>query len=299
MKQMLRSRAIYYMEGLDFPADAVADLAAAYDKIAANEACFATLCRLVSAYEQTQSDWHFTPVLEECREMFRQAGIENSVGFLLFYLCLADGLLSHYRARGIDEQIFWGSLADLRYKLIEGRLIFGVNGIYHERWTSGFFKVQLFELGRLQFELTTLQDPYTCAGKALPAGTKAINIHIPRTGKPLFHDEVVAAYARAKDFFAAEFVGVPTVFTCHSWLLDPWNLTVLSAQSNLRAFCADFEIVKVGSYADYSQVWRLFDCNYNGDPDALPQDSSLRRAYAARIKRGEPTGYARGIFLME
>ena len=133
----------------------------------------------------------------------------------------------------------------------------------------------------------------------LPEGTKALNVHIPRTGTRLLHDEVLASYNKAKEFFAAEFVGGPTVFTCASWLLYPWNMTVLSAGSNLRAFCEDYEIVSSSENTEYKNLWRLFDCEYTGDPDALPQDTSLRRAYAARVKRGEPLGSARGIFFME
>ena len=49
----------------------------------------------------------------------------------------------------------------------------------------------------------------------------------------------------------------------------------------------------------YSDVWRLFDKEYDGDPNALPQDTSLRRAYVQRIKNNEPLGIALGVWLYE
>ena len=76
------------------------------------------------------------------------------------------------------------------------------------------------------------------------------------------------------------------------------NLTILSPTSNLAAFIGDFEIVSSHAYDHYHDLWRLFDCNYNGNPADLPRDSSLRRAYADRVARGEPTGSGRGFFLM-
>ncbi|MBQ9779174.1 MAG: DUF5596 domain-containing protein [Clostridia bacterium] len=298
-KEKLRSRAEHYARALELPTDAIADILAAFDKIAADGACFAEFSAMVTAYEQQEGDWHFTPMLDACREICERCAVHEYTGGFLLHLCLCDGLLAHYRARGIDEQIFWSSIADLAYKMEECRLVKGINGSFVCPWFDGFFKLTRFALGRLQFELEPLKNSYTCAGRVLPAGRLALSVHIPRTGTRLAHSEVEASYRMAKEFFAKEFAGGPTVFTCASWLLDPWNLTVLSEQSNLYAFCKDYEIVKVSTYQGYEQVWRLFDCAYTGDPDALPQDSSLRRAYVARMKRGETLGSARGIFLMD
>ena len=297
-KSTLRSSIFYYMEKLRFPADAVADILAAFDKIAANGTEFARLLQIVTDYEANYQ-LHFTPLHEEVERICGETQVHAYTGKLLFYLCLADALRAHYRREGIDEQIFWQSLLDFSYKLEECRLVYGINGNSTGMWPSGFFKLQLFALGRLQFELTTLKKSYTCAGITLPEGQLAIGVHIPRTGGPLLHEDVQAAYRMAADFFGKHFAHGPTVFTCHSWLLDPWNLTVLKPSANLTAFIRDFEIVETKDYADYSQLWRLFDCNYNGDPDALPADTSLRRAYVERVRRGEKTGCGRGIFIFK
>jgi hypothetical protein len=203
---------------------------------------------------------------------------------------------AHYRSAGLSDALFRNALADLSYKLEECRLVHGINGSFVAKWFAGFFKLERFAFGRLQFELYHLKKPCTCRGIPLPVGAKVIAVHIPRTGTRLDHALVKQAYEMARDFYKNEFDGGPVVFTCSSWLLYPWNLEILSPTSNLRAFIKDYEIVRSGDYEDYSSLWRLFDCNYTGNVDDLPQDSSLRRAYAARVGRGEPVGYGVGVF---
>lgn len=41
----------------------------------------------------------------------------------------------------------------------------------------------------------------------------------------------------------------------------------------------------------YTEVWRLFDCLYDGTPNNLTNDTSLRRAYIKRIKYKQPIGH--------
>ena len=58
----------------------------------------------------------------------------------------------------------------------------------------------------------------------------------------------------------------------------------------------DFDIYASGEYSDYTEVWRLFDKEYDGDVSRLSSDSSLRRAYADLIQKGERTGWGKGVF---
>ena len=295
---ILKEWVAFYMQQLRFPEDAQGDLLAALDKICQDGASFAAVSDIVAAYAADHA-CHFTPVLEKVCELCERLDIHTYVGELLIYLCLADAMRAHYRAKGHSEDLFWNALADLGYKLEECRLIYGINGSFVGKWFAGFFKLERFALGRLQFELMALKKEGAYRSQVFPEGTTVINVHIPRTGTRLDHDEVENAYRMARKFFADAFPKGPAIFNCSSWLLYPWNLEILSPTSNLRAFIQDYEIVRSGDYEDYSALWRLFDCNYTGNPDDLPQNSSLRRAYAARVKRGEPTGYGVGFFTME
>ncbi len=107
------------------------------------------------------------------------------------------------------------------------------------------------------------------------------------------------SYELGAEFFGERFRVDPVVFVCHSWLLFPRNREVLSPDSNLYSFISDYDILKTEEYDDYSEAWRLFDVNYEGDVEKLPQDTSFRRAYAEWIRKGERTGGAYGVHMLQ
>jgi hypothetical protein len=284
----------FVMERLSFPEQDRAVFLAALDQIATDPVATAWLTRMITQYDENEN-CHYSRLLADSKALGEVLGIHEYTMAMLLFLCFAERLRARYAERGLCEEVYWNSMADLRYKLEECHLVHGVVGSFVAPWFGGFFNLTRFALGRLQFEIIHTKKDFTVGGELLPAGSPVINIHIPRTGTRLSHEDVLDAYRRAAAWFRAELGEHPTVFTCSSWLLFPWHLTVLAPTSNLAAFIGDFEIVESKDYADYSEVWRLFDCHYTGDPDALPQDSSLRRAYVDRIKSGLPTGSGRGF----
>ena len=64
-----------------------------------------------------------------------------------------------------------------------------------------------------------------------------------------------------------------------------------------RASDHGVDIVDVEEDTTHKELWRLFDMDYTGDADALPQDTSLRRAYVKRLKENKPLGLALGVWL--
>jgi len=284
------------MNRLDFPADAQETFLNVLDCIAQDKTAAAWFSCILQQYQESEQ-CAYKQMLTDVIQLGKVLDIHEYTITMLMYLCMAEKLRSRYEQRGISEEIYDRSMADLRYKLEECRLVYGINGTFDAPWLYGFFDLSRFALGRLEFEVITTTQDYTVAGEMIPAGSKAINIHIPRSGVRLAHEEVLKSYKRAVEMFGAAFENQPIVFTCYSWLLDPWNITVLSPTSNLAAFFNDFQIVGFDVRNDYKEVWRLFDCQYTGDVAKLPRDSSLRRAYADRIARGEPVAWATGMFL--
>ena len=298
LMQIIKQNVTALMEKLTFPTDAQAVFADALDRITADRVATAWLRRLIEQYETSEQSCNYKRMLADGQAMGKVLGIHEHTMDLLLFLCLGEPLRIRYAARGIDESVWLDSMMDLRYKLEECRLVQGTVGSFVAPWFGGFFNMTRFALGRLQFEIVHTSRDYTLGGELLPAGTPAINMHIPRTGTRLDHGEVMESYRAAAAWFADVFPDGTALFTCSSWLLDPWNLTVLKPTSNLAAFIGDFEIVSSHSYEGYGDLWRLFDCAYTGNPADLPRDSSLRRAYADRVARGEPTGSGRGFFRM-
>lgn len=278
------------MKRLLFPDDARLELEAAYDAMQGPD-----FSRLIARYQETEN-CDYKALLSDVTAIGGRHGIHPYTASLLLFLCFSEVLLERYRIRGIEESIYYCSMADLAYKLEECRLVHGINGSFVASWFSGFFALTRFGLGRLQFELVKTAENHTVDGKIVLTGSKAINVHIPRTGTRLDHTLVQEAYRSAAEFFSPMFQNEPILFHCKSWLLDPWNLTVLKPESNLSVFIRDFEIVQTGSYDDYKDLWRLFDCKYEGDASTLPRNSSLRCAYADRVARGEPIGWGLGMF---
>ena len=284
------------MQKLQFPEAAQEELLQALQQILDHPEASALFASLLRSYDGTE-DCDYVQILTDMTLLCWKLSLHTYTGNMLLCLCMSRRLRQRYLERGIDEAIFYASMMDLRYKLEECRLVYRVTGTFVPKWYLGFFKLTRFALGRLQFEIVQTTAPYTVDGVSLPEGSKAINIHIPRTGGKLNRQEVLVAYRLAAEFFRSEFPDGKVVFTCHSWMLYPWLRSVLAPGANLAAFYDDFTIVEWGEYEDLSQIWRLFDCHYTGDPEALPQDTSLRRSFVRRFKEGKPFGWGRGFFL--
>ena len=297
--QIIKKNVICIMEQLMFPIEAQSVFIDAMDIISADSGATSWLKDLIEQYEISEDSFDYKGMLLEWEAIGTELGIHQHTFDLLIFLCLCEPLRIHYSERGIDEKIWLDSIMDLRYKLEECRLVYGTVGTFVAPWYSGFFDMTRFALGRLQFEITYTKEEYSVLGACVPINSPAINIHIPRTGTRLDHNEVLNSYRAAADWFSAIFPEGEALFTCNSWLLDPWNLTVLDPTSNLANFINDFEIVQVYSYENYNELWRLFDCNYTGDSKDLPRDSSLRRAYANRVERFEQTCGGRGFFRLK
>ena len=71
---------------------------------------------------------------------------------------------------------------------------------------------------------------------------------------------------------------------------------MLPHTSNVYRFMKRFDIIRSGINRSKGDLWRLFDTDEK-DPDKLPADTSLRRAYVDRLKNGGNVGWGFGVFL--
>ena len=283
----------------NFGKEPTEELLMAFDKIALNDGWAESFLEIVSRYDGEDVNINYENVDKSATEIADASGIHKYTVILLVYAAMTKRLRERYIERGIDLEIFKKSMMDFKYKLDECMLVKGVVGNFVSGWESGFLKLRLFGLGRLQYEIVPLGENITLDGVELTADSPAINIHIPRSGEPFDRESVLASYRMAKEFFADTFDGKSTLFVCSSWLLWREHLNMLKEGSNIRAFIGDFTIIKEKTYPDYAEVWRLFDVEYGGNPDHLPADSSLRRKYIEHIKSGKPTGSSKGVFFLD
>ena len=123
-----------------------------------------------------------------------------------------------------------------------------------------------------------------------------INVHIPETGTPLDYDACDLAFEKGTEFFRDKlFNGGKVLFHCNSWLLWPKHKDILPPTSNMVKFMDRYTFVNSGLYEHYNELKRLFGVIYDGNPDNLPSDNSLRRKYIEILKRGEKTGWGQGV----
>ena len=282
-----------FMTECEYPRDAICELLLAYDRL--SETCDEELCALISEYESGY-DIDYIAALDSMRGLCEQADVHEYTGALLLFLCYTRPLRRYYREAGIADSIFFASMLDLKYKLDECRCVYGINGSFVAKWFAGFFKLERFALGRLQYEIIPFGTEYEKDGIRLAPDSRVLNVHIPRTGTPLDETSLLESYRLAGEFYRDE-LGDDIAFVCSSWLLFPRHLVMLSEHSNIRRFISDYDIIASGEYASYAEVWRLFDVMYNGNADDLPADTSLRRAYVDLIRKGEKTGWGRGLFI--
>ena len=270
-------------------------LCGAYHRIMAIPAARERLEAVVSMY---QADIHcdYKQILSLSKEMARIGELHPYTVDLLCFLCLIPRAKEVYAARGLSEELFYHTMADLRYKLEECRVVKGICGSFVAHWFPGFFELKRFAFGRLQLETKEFGATYEKNGVCLTPDSTVLNAHIPRSGERLDEGRCLEAFAEAKEFFKDRLGDTPAV-TCHSWILFPKNRELLPSSSNLVKFMNLFDIYDWHYTTENQDLWRFFDTDEQ-NPNRLPTDSSLRRAYVEYLKQGGRCGSGCGIRLL-
>ena len=264
----------------------------AFDKIWAKAEAKAEFERILGVYEANIKCDQYKEILVPAQNAGYLANVHKYTSGLLIYMCMTKHLKKLYEERGINDQIFYDSMLDLRYKLEECKVVRGMVGSFVAWWFPGFFDLTRFALGRLQFEVVKFGHNYDKNGIKLTPDSKVINVHIPRTGTPMDKESCDAAYAQAREFFKEE-AGENCPFICHSWLLFPEHENILPKHTNVYRFFSEFDVFESGEN-EGDDLWRLFDTE-DRNPNRLPTDSSLRRNYVEHMKKGGKLGWGLGV----
>ena len=264
-----------------------------YDRICRKEAAQKLLQSCVAAYRKPGETDYRTEILDRANEISAIMEIHPYTVHLLVLICMTKRLRELYRENGIDMQIYRDTVLDLKWKLEECKTVKGICGTFVAPWYPRFFELGIFALGRLQFELRLARCDYEKNGiKLEKEKSVVINVHIPRTGAPMDKDSCDRAYAAARVFFGER--GLKDCpFVCHSWLLYPENKKIVPHHTNTYRFMSEYDIIDWGVNGG-EDLWRLFDTEET-DPDKLPTNGSLRRAYVQHLKNGGAVGWGYGV----
>ena len=282
-----------FCRSIDFPEEACAFLAGAYEKLKSDPGCAALLEQSAAEYAEGK-DVSFGGRTEELRKLAETAGVHPYTSDMLFYLHLAPILRQKYKEKQLPDGMFLGAMRDLRCKLFECREVYGIWGSFVASWFSLFYRFSLYALGRLEFCLMGSPFDYERDGLRIEKGQTCIDVHIPSCGR-LVRGELEASYRQAAAFFAPR-LSSPPAFRCHSWLLYKEHYTALPKDSGIRRFAEDYTYLR--KTPDEGDLWRIFGGHDTDKPESLPEDTLLRRLYKGWLIEGKEIGGGEGMFFL-
>lgn len=92
------------------------------------------------------------PIVPHMDALSERTGLHRHVVDFLFLALASERLRENYRAAGLTDELFWDTIADLKFKLIECHDVYGIWGTFVASWYPWFYTMHRFKLGRLQYE---------------------------------------------------------------------------------------------------------------------------------------------------
>lgn len=281
-----------------FPGEAIQDLLQNYNELSTKEDCLERFNELVEYFKKNNSKDEYKVIFSKLDEITKLSGIHNYTVHMLYLIALSIHTRKLYEEKNISYEIYLDSMTDLRAKLMECNELYGVWGTSAGWWEIDFFNLNLIALGRLQYELTSYEGEYTSGKHSLKHGDTVINMHIPSHG-PLLYEDCKASFKKATLHFKDYFEGKPVAFVCHSWLLYPEHKEFLPLNSNILKFMSFFDITSSEISEDKSDLWRVFYKDWKKEPIDLPRNTSIQKAYADWLMKGNKIGTGHGVFFYE
>ena len=283
-----------FLDKYEFPFECKKEVNESFN-ILQKEAKIDELTKLINVYQiNTQPSFKELNTLVE--EFANTTSVHIYEIWLIIFILMSKPLFERYKQLNYSEDMFTYAMYDIKYKAIECSLVKKMWGNFVPSWEYGFFTFQLYGFNTLQFEPIKADKNYQVNGVTIKKGETLLSVHIPRREKHLDENEVQHDFKLAMEFFKNKVDHL--IFFCHSWLLLPRNKEMLSKDSHLRHFIDLFTIIETYEAPNYSEMWRLFDMEIDeNNLDALPSNTSFRRAYIQLMKNKEKTGGGVGIYI--
>lgn len=276
---------------LDFPEEAIAALSECEKKI---EEKSAEKLFLAQKSIFTPGDNEYLDILEKIAE---ENGTDRYVSDMVFLLRCVEPLHERYREAGYDDELFYDTVYDLKYKLYECKAVYGVWGTFVTFWYKEFCLLNIFKIGRMQYERRTY--PFEDREGVVKNGDLIISCHIPSSG-PMNIEDIKDSLRRAYKFYEKDHKDGKLVVACFSWLLYPPLFEDYSESTNIKKFYNLFNIIDYKDNEKNGDFWRVFGVKYS--PEAIERvtvDNSLKRKVYDHLKAGGNMGYGVGIITVD
>lgn len=225
-----------------------------------------------------------------CRDNYGNIRLLDDKRSLAVTLLLAKDARERYREKGIPDGVFRDTMSDIGIWCSNN----GNKGLHNTFWIKNHISLELFRIGRLQFQMYRVPKTADFI-KSLPFGGSAsvLNVHIPQ-GEKLDIEQCRQSLKKAVPFFSEYFPEFKfDYFFCESWLLYDKNREFMSSNSNIIKFMDLFDIV-YSAPIDAQAIQRIF-----GKRRLLsrfyPEETSLQRNAKKYIASGSRLGFGIGI----
>lgn len=288
---------------LDLPQEAVEVFCKTAEKIDNSKSFSAKVDSLIKEYMYPKAH-DFGELFTKTKFVAMRHGVKHYTFDFVMLVIASEIMHERYKEAGLSEELFRDTIMDLKYKFDECLDCKEVYGTFVAGWNTGFFALERFCLGRFQFEYSDFGvcDEYTTsAGITIKRGDKTLGFHIPSSGVPLTDEVRLDSYKKAYEFFKdyRREDGL-MIFECGSWLLWDGYKEFLPAKLNTLKFIDDFELIKQGEKAVFTDAWRVFGKAGFGSPKKWPTDTSMRRAFKEHVVTNKgKTGSGHGIIVFD
>ena len=298
MDQPQLNRSQDFMDRIHIPPEAQTEFYRAETQLRSSERDASQMAQIKSDFDLGQIG--FKEAIAQLKTLSDTAGLSEYTLYFYFLILCSDVLHEKYRARGIEDQIFWDTMDDLRCKLLECYEVKGVWGTFVVDWYEGFLTMERFALGRFQYEEKAFEgEPFTKNGITVNPKDIVYNFHIPSSGQPIDHATRYDSYRKAYEFYGCKQKGKPLILVCDSWLLSAENEKFLPSDSNILAFIRDFDMISNRSYDTFSDSWRVFGKHHTLPVEQRPVDTKLRKSVVQHLLNGGQMGYGYGLIIFD
>ena len=195
---------------------------------------------------------------------------------LYIYTLLLEKSFYDFSKRIEDTRLFFDTAKRVRESAEEFYESQGDYGLYDYHFVANHVRGSIIRLHGFEYQYGVFEEK------------RAIILHLPEKAD-LTKENRLSSYRLARRYFG----DLPIIGD--SWLLYPLHQEMLSKDSRIVDFMGDFDIVSSEETTDYSEAFHVFgrlcDYSYNN----LPQNTTLQKAYADRIKKQLPIGSGVGL----
>ncbi len=228
----------------------------------------------------------------------QQLDIQTAQLRLLAIIAATEHAVPIYREKDVDDALMWDTLSDIQQKAVSYKEAYGCYGQRVLNWFCVFLRAEVLRFGCFMYVDGgySSKTPYTYGNLTLQSGDPVRHLHIG-VGQPFHKQARLESLKRAHAQLCPD--GGLLTCTCSTWLLYPVYRDFLSPTSNIVSFMDDFDIVQVNDQDFFHDCHRIFGKPYEGDPAALPENTSLQRAFKQHLMQGGKVGTAFGVLIFD